>query len=98
MQAGRLTAPLNSNVRAKNNMNLTYALLFAGLGLLLVITFLFLKSKTQGSSSADPLAEAEVYITYGRKKQAIEILENAKLEYPNRTDIQAKLDELHIKP
>jgi hypothetical protein len=79
-------------------MNLTYALLLAGLGLLLVIFFIFLKSKSQGGSSADPLAEAEVYVAYARKKQAIETLEKAKLEYPNRTDIQAKLDELQIKP
>lgn len=77
-------------------MNLTYAGLLIGLAL--VMLFVFLKSKSQGGSSADPLAEAEVYLAYGRKKQAIEILEKAKLEYPNRTDIQAKLDELRIKP
>ncbi|MDP3608327.1 MAG: hypothetical protein Q8R74_04560 [Methylophilus sp.] len=78
------------------DMNLTYAGLLIGLAL--VMLFVFLKSKSQGGSSADPLAEAEVYLAYGRKKQAIEILEKAKLEYPNRTDIQAKLDELRIKP
>ena len=79
-------------------MNLTYVLLFAGLGLLLVTFFIYFKSKSQGGSSADPLAEAEVYVAYGRKKQAIEILEKANLENPNRTDIQAKLDELRIEP
>ena len=78
------------------DMNLTYAGLLIGLAL--VMLFVFLKSKIQGSSSADPLAEAEVYLAYGRKKQAIETLEKAKLEHPNRTDIQAKLDELRIKP
>ncbi len=77
-------------------MNLTYAGLLIGLAL--VMFLVFLKSKSQGGSSADPLAEAEVYLAYGRKKQAIEILEKAKLEYPNRTDIQVKLDELRIKP
>lgn len=49
-------------------------------------------------SNADPIQEAEVYISYGRKNEAIEILKIAKLTYPNRIDIGKKLDELLMQP
>lgn len=42
----------------------------------------------------NPLAEAEVYIAYGRKRQAIEVLERALAENPGRQDVQEKLDGL----
>ncbi len=47
---------------------------------------------------ADPLAEAEVYLAYGQKKKAIELLKKAQSAYPNRADIRKKLDELYVKP
>lgn len=46
------------------------------------------------NSLADPLAEAEVLLTYGRKKQAIALLEKALQSHPARADIAAKLLEL----
>jgi len=43
----------------------------------------------------DPLAEAEVYIAYGRDAQAEEILKEALAKTPNRTDVQRKLLEIY---
>jgi type IV secretory pathway TrbF-like protein len=59
----------------------------------------FLIRKTTGNanglkSTSDPLAEAEVYLAYGRKQQAQEVLENALQLDPSRTDIEAKLRDL----
>jgi Tfp pilus assembly protein FimV len=45
-------------------------------------------------SPVDPVAEAEVYLAYGRKKQAQMLLENALRSDPSRTDIEAKLRDL----
>lgn len=45
--------------------------------------------------SADPLAEADVYIAYGRLQQAEGLLQSAMREEPHRLDIQVKLLELH---
>lgn len=42
----------------------------------------------------DPLAEAKVYIAYGRKQQALQLLEKALQENPSRADIETKLREL----
>ena len=53
--------------------------------------------KIGGKSDADPLAEAEVYIAYGRDKQAVEILTEALRKDPSRADIAARLRELSKK-
>lgn len=42
----------------------------------------------------DPLTEAEVFLAYGRKKQAIELLEKALQKHPSRADIAARLRDL----
>jgi hypothetical protein len=42
----------------------------------------------------DPLAEANVYLAYGRQEQAAEILEQAIREQPTRTDCRALLHEI----
>lgn len=44
--------------------------------------------------AADPLVEAEVYLIYGEKKRAIQILSSALEDEPNRQDIASKLREL----
>ena len=76
-----------------------------------VLLFLFMTSKKtqKGSPNAttkkkaltdeevDPLAEADVYLAYGRKEQAMEILEQASRKYPNRKDIADKLSQLKQK-
>jgi hypothetical protein len=54
------------------DVNLIYAGLFIGLALAML--FVFLKSKSQVGSSADPLAEAEVYLAYGRKNKLLKFL------------------------
>jgi pilus assembly protein FimV len=43
----------------------------------------------------DPLAEAEVYVAYGRDAQAEEILKEAMAKEPSRPDIQVKLLEIY---
>ena len=43
----------------------------------------------------DPLAEAEVYMAYGRDTQAEEILKEAMAREPSREDVQLKLLEIY---
>ncbi len=49
---------------------------------------------TIDSAEVDPIAEAEVYIAYGREAQAEEILREALARDPQRPDIATKLAEL----
>lgn len=43
---------------------------------------------------ADPVVEAEVYLIYGEKKRALEILSEALESEPHRQDIANKLKEI----
>ncbi len=45
----------------------------------------------------DPIDEAIVYISYGQIQRAIEILEKALLNNPERQDIAKKLDDIRGK-
>jgi len=47
------------------------------------------------STEVDPIAEAEVYIAYGREAQAEEILKEALKKQPERQAIRLKLLEIH---
>ena len=47
------------------------------------------------ADEVDPLAEAEVYIAYGRDGQAEEILKDALSKNPKREDVQLKLLEIY---
>ena len=47
------------------------------------------------ADDVDPLAEAEVYIAYGRDGQAEEILKEALTRAPNRADVKLKLLEIY---
>lgn len=49
---------------------------------------------TIDSGEVDPVAEAEVYIAYGREAQAEEILREALLRDPQRPDVATKLAEI----
>jgi len=49
---------------------------------------------TIDSGEVDPVAEAEVYIAYGREAQAEEILREALLRDPHRADVATKLAEI----
>jgi pilus assembly protein FimV len=48
-----------------------------------------------GEDDVDPLAEADVYIQYGRDSQAEEILKEALSRDPRRGDVQLKLLEIY---
>jgi Tfp pilus assembly protein FimV len=74
--------------------------LYAG-GALVLLIFLgiIIKNLLSGAGSnqeaePDPLAEAEVYLAYGRYQQAIQVLEQALEKNGLRSDIQQKLDEI----
>ena len=45
----------------------------------------------------DPLAEAEVYLAYGNRQQALVLLREAAVVSPQRADIRDKLLELESK-
>ena len=47
-----------------------------------------------GAEEVDPIAEADVYLAYGRDAQAEEILKEALGKDPNRTAVHAKLLEI----
>jgi pilus assembly protein FimV len=50
---------------------------------------------TIDTNDVDPIAEAEVYMAYGRDAQAEEILKEAMTKDPNRHEIQQKLLEIY---
>ena len=52
-------------------------------------------STARAADEVDPLAEAEVYIQYGRDGQAEEILKEAMAANPRRGDVQFKLLEIY---
>ncbi|CAI8777034.1 pilus assembly protein FimV [Methylocaldum szegediense] len=43
----------------------------------------------------DPIAEADVYLAYGRYKQAEDLIRNAIEQYPDRDECKLKLLEIH---
>lgn len=55
-------------------------------------------AQEEGATSAeigDPIAEAEIYVAYGRYPQAVELLERALEQEPDRVDVHAKLAEVY---
>ena len=51
----------------------------------------------QVTEEVDPLAEAEIYLAYGRDGQAEEILKEALAAQPRRAEIHLKLLEIYAK-
>lgn len=49
------------------------------------------------SETGDAIAEADIYIAYGRYQQAIDLLRGAMDAEPSRTDLQVKLLEVYIE-
>lgn len=45
----------------------------------------------------DPLAEADIYVAYGRFNQAAELLQNALNDEPQRSDLRLKLMEVYAE-
>jgi len=54
-------------------------------------------SQLDAGGDVDPVAEADVYLAYGRDVQAEEILKEATRHYPDRVSIPAKLAEIYAK-
>ena len=54
-------------------------------------------SQLDTGGDVDPVAEADVYLAYGRDQQAEEILQEAMLDYPTRLAIHTKLLEIYAK-
>lgn len=54
-------------------------------------------SQLDAAGDVDPVAEADVYLAYGRDLQAEEILKEALRTNPNRVAIHAKLLEIYAK-
>ncbi|HCL86180.1 MAG TPA: hypothetical protein DIC45_06715 [Comamonadaceae bacterium] len=54
-------------------------------------------SQLDAGGDVDPVAEADVYLAYGRDLQAEEILKEAQRHYPDRVSIPAKLAEIYAK-
>jgi len=54
-------------------------------------------SQMDASGDVDPVAEADVYLAYGRDEQAEDILKEALHTYPGRVAIHAKLLEIYAK-
>lgn len=52
-------------------------------------------SQMDASGDVDPVAEADVYLAYGRDEQAEDILKEALYTYPGRVAIYAKLLEIY---
>lgn len=48
-------------------------------------------------TNSDPLAEADIYIAYGRFNQAAELLQNALNDEPQRSDLRLKLMEVYAE-
>jgi pilus assembly protein FimV len=54
-------------------------------------------SQLDAAGDVDPVAEADVYLAYGRDAQAEEILKEALRAHPERIAIQRKLAEIYAK-
>ena len=54
-------------------------------------------SQLDAAGDVDPVAEADVYLAYGRDQQAEEILREALRTHPDRLAVHSKLLEIHAK-
>ena len=54
-------------------------------------------SQLDAAGDVDPVAEADVYLAYGRDQQAEEILKEALRTHPTRLAVHIKLLEIHAK-
>ena len=54
-------------------------------------------SQFDHAGDVDPVAEADVYLAYGRDQQAEEILKEAMRSHPTRVSVHAKLVEIYAK-
>ncbi|WP_407291157.1 FimV/HubP family polar landmark protein [Stutzerimonas zhaodongensis] len=54
-------------------------------------------AEAHSTTNNDPLAEADIYIAYGRFNQAAELLQNALNDEPQRSDLRLKLMEVYAE-
>ena len=62
-----------------------------------VSSMAYTPSQLDTSGDVDPVAEADVYLAYGRDQQAEEILKEALRNHPERIAIHTKLVEIYAK-
>ena len=72
------------------------AVIFGGL-LIAMIVWKHFRYPLRKNLKPDPIAEAEVYIAYGQKEKAINILAAALVANPGRQELAKKLSELRSK-
>ncbi|MDO4768906.1 MAG: FimV/HubP family polar landmark protein [Brachymonas sp.] len=60
-------------------------------------SMLYSPSQLDADADVDPVAEADVYLAYGRDIQAEEILKDALLKHPDNVSIHAKLLEVYAR-
>lgn len=60
-------------------------------------SMLYSPSQLDADADVDPVAEADVYLAYGRDIQAEEILKDALLKNPNEVSVHAKLLEVYAR-
>lgn len=62
-----------------------------------VSSMMYSPSQLDAGGDVDPVAEADVYLAYGRDKQAEEILQEALRLHPERLAVRAKLLEIYAQ-
>ena len=60
-------------------------------------SMMYSPSQLDAAGDVDPVAEADVYLAYGRDAQAEEILKEAARMYPERVAVHSKLLEIYAK-
>ncbi len=60
-------------------------------------SMMYSPSQIESAGDVDPVAEAEVYLAYGRDAEAEKILKEALRVYPGKVSIQRKLAEIYAK-
>jgi len=60
-------------------------------------SMMYSPSQIDTAGDVDPVAEADVYLAYGRDLQAEEILKEALRVHPGKVSIQRKLVEIYVK-
>jgi len=64
---------------------------------MLLVFLPWLLRRAQKRKPVDPIAEANVYLAYGRKEQAAGILRDALATNPENEEVLAKLREIESK-
>ncbi len=60
-------------------------------------TMAYSPSQLDANGDVDPIAEADVYLAYGKEDEAIKILAEALRSAPDRLNIHIKLAEIYAK-